>query len=78
MADEEPDAETESTSDQNGRQGYEAYGAFNYIMIAREETGRTLDQILESPIIEVFYIVCWRIDKTKWEERQIKQWKATH
>lgn len=47
-------------------------------MIAREETGRTLDQILESPIIEVFYIVCWRIDKTKWEERQIKQWKATH
>lgn len=58
--------------------GYESYGVFNYLMTAREVSGKTLDEIYETPITEVLFLVCWKIDKTAFEEKQIKEWQRKH
>ena len=80
-----PDDEDQGDSDEGeaevshtDRKGYEGYGAFNYVMTAVEVANTSLEQVLEMPIAIVLYLVCWKIDKTKFEEEQLKKWKATH
>lgn len=47
-------------------------------MVAVEVANTSLDQVLEMPIMMVLTLVCWKMAKTKYEEQQMKKWKATH
>lgn len=38
----------------------------------------SLDAALQESIIWIFYIVCWSIDKARFDEQEMKKWQRTH